>query len=279
MHMDRRALSLSVRQLLVFFAGAWLIASTQADQYLTETNVLYRTGELTEYMRDRCRLDIHYPVGKSNIATVIWWHGGSLTGGNREIPSQLRDKGIIVVAPSYRLSPKAKSPAYIEDAAAAVAWTYSHLPQYGGSDRLVFLSGHSAGGYLVTMVGLDRRWLAPYGIDPNHLAGLIPFSGQAITHFTIRSERGIPDTTPIIDEFAPIHFVRKDAPPLLLITGDRERELLGRYEENAYFWRMMQLVGHPDTHIHELGGFSHVQMMEPAFPLLLRFIEAHSGTK
>ena len=279
MHTDRRPIWISIRLFLLFIAIAWIIDSAKADQHLTETNILYRTGELTDYMRERCRLDIHYPTGKSNLVTVVWWHGGSLTGGNREIPGQLRDRGIIVVAPSYRLSPQEKSPAYIEDAAAAVAWTYAHLPHYGGSDRLVFLSGHSAGGYLASMVGLDRRWLAPYGIDPNHLAGLVPFSGQAITHFTIRAERGIPDTTPLIDDFAPIHFVRKDAPPLLLITGDRERELLGRYEENAYFWRMMQLVGHPDTHLHELGGFNHVQMMEPAFPLLMRFIAAHSGTR
>lgn len=235
MRSHRKPASSRIRALLMLIAALWTIAPAKADQHLTETNILYRTGELTDYMRERCRLDIHYPIGRSNLVTVVWWHGGSLTGGNREIPNQLRNRGIIVVAPSYRLSPKAKAPAYLEDAAAAVAWTYVHLAQYGGSDRLVFLSGHSAGGYLASMVGLDRRWLAPYGIDPNQLAGLVPFSGQAITHFTIRAERGIPDTTPLIDDFAPIHFARKDAPPLLLITGDRDRELLGRYEENAYF--------------------------------------------
>ena len=268
----------SIRCLLAILA-AWASVGLVAATHLTETNLLYRSGDLTDGMRERCRLDVHYPRGGSNLATVIWWHGGGLTGGNREIPRQLQNQGFIVVAPSYRLSPQVKAPAYLEDAAASVAWTFAHLSQYGGSDHLVFLSGHSAGGYLATMIGLDRRWLAPYGIDPNRLGGLVPFSTQAITHFTIRAERGIPDTTPVIDEFAPIHFVRKDAPPLLLITGDRELEMLGRYEENAYFWRMMQLVGHPDTHLHELGGFNHGQMPEPAFPLLLRFIQSHSGTK
>jgi len=247
-----------------------------AAEHRTETNLLYRTGDLTDAMRERCRLDVHYPIGASNAVTVLWWHGGGLTGGNREIPRQLQNRGLIVVAPSYRLSPQAKAPAYLEDAAAAVAWTYANLPKYGGSSKRVFLSGHSAGGYLAAMVGLDKRWLAPHGLDPNQLAGLVPFSPQAITHFTIRAERGIADTTPVIDDMAPVHHVRKDAPPLLLITGDRELELIGRYEENAYFWRMMQLVGHPDTHLHELGGFSHGQMAEPAFPLLLRFIQTHT---
>ena len=52
--------------------------------------------------------------------------------------------------------------------------------------------------------------------------------------------------------------------------------MLGRYEENAYLWRMMQVVGHPDTTIMELDGYNHGQMAQPAHPLLLRFINASS---
>ena len=71
----------------------------------------------------------------------------------------------------------------------------------------------------------------------------------------------------------PLFHVRPDAPPLPLITGDRELELLGRYEENAYLWRMMQVVGHDDTELYELDGFDHGEMAKPAHPLLLRFIK------
>jgi len=52
-----------------------------------------------------------------------------------------------------------------------------------------------------------------------------------------------------VDDLAPLYHVRKDAPPLLLITGDRELEMLGRYKENAYLWRMMKVVGHTDTRL------------------------------
>jgi len=64
--------------------------------------------------------------------------------------------------------------------------------------------------------------------------------------------------------------VRATAPPMLLITGDRNLELYGRYEENAYLWRMMQLAGHKRTTLYELQGFNHGGMAEPAFPLLLK---------
>lgn len=123
------------------------------------------------------------------------------------------------------------------------------------------------------MIGLDPRWLAAHGEDPNRLAGLVPYTGHAITHFTIREERGIKDTVPVVDELAPLYHVRKDAPPILIITGDRNQELLGRYEENAYLWRMLKLVGHPRVEILELQGFDHGTMAKPAHELLLNFIK------
>jgi len=63
----------------------------------------------------------------------------------------------------------------------------------------------------------------------------------------------------------------------LLITGDRSQELLGRYEENAYLWRMMKVVGHADTELRELEGFDHGRMPEPAYPLLVQFVRRISA--
>jgi acetyl esterase/lipase len=177
-----------------------------------------------------------------------------------------------VVGVNYRLHPKIQSPKYVADAAGAVAWVVKNINQYGGDSTLIFISGHSAGGYLTSMVGLDKRWLAKHNVDANNIAGLIPFSGHAITHFTVRKERGIPGTQPVVDDMAPLYHVRADAPPLLLITGDREMEMLGRYEENAYLMRMMKVVGHKDTRLFELDGYGH-GMTEPAFPLLLNEVE------
>jgi len=244
-----------------------------ATHYQTIPNILYRAeGGLTEAMRDRCRLDLYVPLGGKDFPTVIWFHGGGLTKGKKEIPAPLQNKGLAVVAANYRLAPAARAPAYIQDAAAAVAWTFENIEKYGGSRKRIFVCGHSAGGYLACMVAMDRRWLKAHKFDADDLAGVVPFSGQAITHFTIRAERGINDKTPVIDDLAPLYHVRKDAPAMLLITGDRERELLGRYEETAYLWRMLKEVGHRDVTLHDLQGYDHGGMAEPAFPIMLRFI-------
>lgn len=277
---------------ILFFTSLCLITICSIDRtfaqdtkppkttYRTESDIAYRSdANQNEYMRERCRLDIYVPVSDKPFATVVWFHGGGLTGGERSIPTGLKEKGIGVIAVGYRLSPKAKSPDYIDDAAAAVAWTFQNIQRYGGDPKQIYVSGHSAGGYLTSMIGLDKQWLEKYGVDANHIAGLIPYSGQAITHFTIRDERGISKNRPVIDEFAPLYHVRKDAPPLLLISGDRNMELLGRYEETAYLWRMMKEIGHTQTELYELQGFNHGDMAEPAHPLLLRFIQSRTVSK
>jgi acetyl esterase/lipase len=254
--------------LLLFFS---ITISAQKTEYETKSNIQYYSAAINKsdrYINERCVLDIYYPKNSKNFATIVWFHGGGLTGGSKEIPEALKNKGFAVIGVNYRLSPKVKAPKYIEDAAAAVAWVFNNIANYGGDSSLVFVSGHSAGGYLSSMISLDKKWLQKEGIDANKIAGLIPFSGQCITHFEIRKENGIPETQPTIDEFAPLYYVRADAPPLLLITGDRELEMLGRYEENAYMARMMKLVGHKQTKLFELDGYGH-GMTEPAFPLLV----------
>lgn len=259
-----------------FIVAAFLLISIDGfgrQAALRQNNVFYYpdSGSVTDvYMKSQCRLDVYYPKNVKNFATIVWFHGGGITGGGKEIPKELMDKGVAIIGVGYRLSPKVHAPAYIEDAAAAVAWVFLHIAQYGGNDKLIFVSGHSAGGYLGTMITLDKQYLNKYKIDANRIAGLIPFSGQAITHFTVRQEQGIKDIQPTIDKYAPLYHVRADAPPMLLITGDREKELLGRYEENAYLNRMMKLAGHKLTRLYELQGYDHGGMALPAFPLLLR---------
>lgn len=240
--------------------------------YAIARDVAYRDLE-DEYARERCVLDVYYPEDSDGFVTIVWFHGGGLTEGQKFIPGKFRNRGYAVVAPNYRLHPKVKAPVYIQDAAAAVAWVINNIEQFGGDPTKVFVSGHSAGGYLASMVGYDKSYLAEHAIDADDLAGLSPLSGHTITHFTVRAERGIPGTRAVVDELAPLWHARGDAPPTLLTTGDRQLELLGRTEENEFFWRMLKLNGHPHAIVYELEGHNHGTMMPPALELTLKFIE------
>ncbi len=246
-----------------------LLAVCFATFAQTAKDVQYATSATDAYLQERCKLDVYAPEGAKDLPVVVWFHGGGLTGGDkRGIPRDLLQSGYVVVSANYRLIPKGTIANCIEDAAAAVAWAFRHAAEYGGSPEKVFLSGHSAGGYLIDMVGLDKRWLAAHGIDADRVAGLIPFSGQVLTHYAHRETLGMTPFQPMIDEYAPLAHVRADAPPIVIISGDRNLELYGRYEETAYFWRLFQMVGHPDATIYELQGFTHGNMADPAVQIL-----------
>lgn len=266
-----------MKKLIVFLLLLPLFAVQAQQQYTTEKDIHYYADNINKqdgYIESQCKLDFYYPKGAKNFATIIWFHGGSIKGGSKELPKALLEQGFAVIGVGYRLSPKVKAPAYIEDAAAAIAWAFKHVADYGGSNQKIFVSGHSAGAYLTMMVALDKRYLKKYDIDANQIAATIPISGQAITHFTVREEKGLKELQPTIDEYAPLSFVRADAPPMLLITGDPEMELLGRYEENAYLLRMMKLSGHKSTRLLQLQGYDHGAMVNPAFPLLLKEVRS-----
>jgi acetyl esterase/lipase len=251
---------------------------TRADiPYSSQSDIPYYSDAVSrtdKAKREKCVLDIYYPRTAKQFATVVWFHGGGLTKGDKteEYPHLLKESGICIVNANYRMYPQARCPDFIEDAAAAVAWTFHNIERFGGDPDRIFVSGHSAGAYLISMIALDKKWLAAKGIDADRIAGAIPLSGHAITHFKIREERGIKYGQPIIDEYAPLFHVRSGAPPLLLITGDRELDMAGRYEENAYLCRMMKYSGHRKTFLYELGGYNH-EMEEPASFQILEFID------
>ncbi len=186
---------------------------------------------------------------------------GSLQNGSKdgemttEIAKRFASEGFAVAVVDYRLHPQVEFPAYIEDAASSFAWVHENVAEHGGDPNKIFVSGHSAGGYLAAMVGLDSTYLQTHGLTTDDIAGLIPISGQMITHTTVRAERGIPSTTPVIDGAAPSYHARPDAPPILAIVGGED--LPARAAENFYFVEAMRMVGHDRIDYLEVAGRTH----------------------
>lgn len=248
-----------------------IVCVTWAQNYKEVYDIPY-TNKTDAYAKERLKLDIHYDEEGKNLPVIVWFHGGELTQGEKEMPKKLKDKGFVVVGVNYRLLPNVSIDKTLDDAAESLAWVTKNIGKYGGDSKNIVVSGHSAGGYITLMLALDRKWLARYGVDANDMAGYVPFSGQAISHFSYRKMLGIDNLQPTIDEYAPLFWVRKDCPPMELIVGDRELELFGRYEENAYLWRMMKLIGNTTTNIYELDGHDHGGMVDPGFNILERFV-------
>ena len=257
----------AITKTLVLLVLIMASVTVMAQGYQQANDIPYTVKTVT-YSLERPKLDIYHPEGGANHPVIVWFHGGGLEGGNKEIPAQLKEKDLVVVGVNYRLLPRVTVRETLDDAAEAVAWVFSHIAEYGGDPRKIVVTGHSAGGYISMMLCLDKKWLAAYSIDADSVMMYVPFSGQAITHYNVRKMQGIPPLQPTIDEYAPLYWVRGDCPPLVLICGDRELELYGRYDENQYLARMMKLAGHQQTYLYELDGHGHGGMVAPGFHIL-----------
>jgi acetyl esterase/lipase len=245
-------------------------------------NLPYKAGDsLSDYEKERCKLDLYLPANRPGFPTVVWFHGGGLTGGNKgdpKIPRFFTRNGIAVAAVNYRLSPRTPFPGYVEDAAASFAWVRAHIAERGGDPEKVFISGHSAGAYLTAMLGMDPRYLRKLGLEPASIAGLIPVSAQMTTHFTVRAERGIDKNTITSDEASPIYFTRKDTPPMLVLYADKD--MPARCEENAYFVAALKAAGNEKVTGRLIADRDHrsiaARMAEPGDPAgtaVVEFIE------
>ena len=51
-----------------------------AQGYQWEKAISYREGKQNAYMKQKCLLDVYYPTDKKDFPTVVWFHGGGLTG-------------------------------------------------------------------------------------------------------------------------------------------------------------------------------------------------------
>lgn len=268
---------------LIFFLFSiqLLHAEEIRDAVETKTGISYYAEAALEgaddYQKSQCKLDIRYPVGRKDFPTLVWFHGGGLTSGERYF-LDLEDSGIAVVTASYRLSPKGKLPEFIEDAAAATAWTMKYIAEYGGDPEKVFVSGHSAGGYLALMLGMDAERLAKHGVSNLDLAGLIPVSAQVTTHFHVKELLGNKNDglVPSIDDFAPLHFVSKDLPPICVITGDRKIEFPSRVEENEFFASTLKNLKHPSVEFHEMPNVDHGAAGKMSGPIVADYINRKS---
>lgn len=230
---------------LILFCVSGLLARAAESPVMAD--VPYVTGGDPAWATNpACRLDLYLPPAAKNYPTLVWLHGGGLTGGSKSsdagkrMARRLAGAGIAVAMVEYRFSPAVKFPAYVHDAAVAFAWVRNNIANHGGDATRVFLGGHSAGAYLALMAGLDESVFRALGVDGRTLAGVIAVSSQAGTHFTVRAERGLGERI-VVDDAAPIyHAARRPYPFLLLYAGE---DMVFRIEENRLLAAALREAG------------------------------------
>lgn len=222
-----RRFSGPLRLALVAVSATLASACTPLGVFATFTSrdpAILRAGDQAYGPLPRQRLDVYAPTRMTVARPVaVFLYGGGWEKGRKWdygwVGQALAARGFVVVVADYRLYPKVRFPAFLDDSAQAVRWAVDHAGAYGGDPSRVVLLGHSAGAYNAVMLGLDRRYLQAAGVDPVAVRGVVgiagpydflPLKGHMAEVFGAADD---PASTQPVDQ------VRPDAPPMLLVTG------------------------------------------------------------
>jgi len=230
--MARWFLGFAMLNLLSACSPAAVLNALAPKAGITETHdVRYAPGE-------RHTLDIYAPEGaadgKGAAPVVVFIYGGGWKDGDKDqyrfVAAALAARGFLTVVPDYRLFPEVRFPAFLQDNAAAVAWTKANIARYGGDTHRMFLMGHSAGAYNAAMLTLDKQWLGAEGLDPDRdIAGMVGLAGPY--DFLPLHDPELEDIFAPAGDLRlsqPITFARGNAPPMFLAAGTTDQTVFPR---------------------------------------------------
>ena len=208
-----------------------------------------------------CDLDIYLPDSLKVSKTIIYVHGGGLVEGDKRNEHMERfgktftDNGYAFVSVNYNLYPNAKWPSYIEEVAHSIKFLQDNLKQYHLS-KDIYISGSSAGSYIIMMLCLDKHYLNEVGADYSLIKGWISDDGQMTDHFNVQEiELHMDPWIQRITKLAPIYYVDSsiDISRLLLIYYDNDLPM--RKEQNLLFFETLKHFNPSlDVEIMELKG-------------------------
>ena len=158
---------------------------------------------------------------------VIFFHGGRWETGTREdykfMGYKLAEQGFLVVIPDYRKYPNVKFPAFVEDAAHAIAWVDDNIMNTSAfQGESLTVMGHSSGAHIGALALADASYLAALDKAPNIADKFIGLAGPY--SFT-------PEADDLKDMFGPPYnypnmqvttFIDGYEPHMYLLHGDAD---------------------------------------------------------
>lgn len=190
---------------------------------VTSTRGLNVTQNVRYGPAPRNVMDVYAPQNVQNAPVVLFIHGGSWQGGDKEghkfVGESLARAGYVTGVMNYRLAPEHRYPDYVQDAASALKVLRDRAQSYGGSPDNLFVMGHSAGGFNAVEVVDNARWLTEAGVPIRAVRGVIGVAGPYSYDFRQFPSRVAFPEGGNPDDIMPDRHVRPDAPPNLLLVA------------------------------------------------------------
>lgn len=204
---------------------------------------------------------------------VILIHGGGFISGDKSSKNtqilKLSKLGFVSASAMYRLSPKYRFPAQIEDIKLAIRFLKANAAKYHIDPKRIIVSGSSAGSYLAVMVGVtgNSNAFSDHGLYPNFDSSVRAVTAQSapIADFTLpqyaerpTAKRLLPenhaDIKMTLSAMSPVTYLDAKDPPLFLSHGDEDP--LIPVEMSREFVSELEQIDHLFEY-HEVKGGTH----------------------
>jgi acetyl esterase/lipase len=202
---------------------------------LEERDIVYGKGG-----GEALKLHLYAPTNVSGLVPgVVVIHGGGWCGGVKEdeclLARSLAARGYVAVTIDYRLAPRHRWPAQINDSKCAVRWLRANAARYHVDTDCIAAVGKSAGGHLALLVGLTgvRDGFEGEGGHADQASSV-----RAVVDFAGPTDLTRPGWQPDVEKMfadclggsrnevpmtywgaSPVSYVHQGAPPVLIIHG------------------------------------------------------------
>jgi acetyl esterase/lipase len=207
-----------------------------------QRDIVYCTMEGVEL-----KMDIYTPGGSEKKPAIVYIHGGSWVRGDKsdvigkDAPALVK-AGIVVFSIDYRLAPKYKFPAMIEDAKCAVRSIRAHAAEYNVDPDHIGAYGGSAGGHIALLLattdesaGFDVGEYLDYSSRVQAVVDL--FAPSDLTRlYQLKTVPSMRDTFLESDlvRASPITYISADDPPVLIMHGTLDRMVPPEQSQDLY---------------------------------------------
>jgi len=230
---------------------------------------------------------------------IIWIHGGAWMAGSKDNPSpalRFIADGYAVAQVGYRFSQEAKFPAQIHDCKAAVRWLRSNADKYGFDANRFAAWGASAGGHLVALLGTSGGVVDLEGTLNNlkassRVQAVVDWFGPTDFLHIGEPESDLPHNAPdspesrliggtllehkdLAAKASPITYVSSNAPPFLIMHGDKDRTV--PFDQSERFYEALKKAGIDATFVPMKGaghGFGGPNAIKPVRDFLNRCLK------
>ncbi len=210
------------------------------------------------------KMDLYLPPRADKPTPVaVYVHGGGWSMGDKTqgnlIPfNDLASQGFMVAAVNYRLAPRYKFPAMIQDVKCAIRYLRANATKLNVDSNRIGAWGGSAGGHLVALLGATDASagfdVGEYAEQSSRVQAVVDMFGPTDLNamFPVANARVVQsvfgtgsDPEELAGLASPVTYVTRDDPPFLILQGDKDRTVPP--EQSQILYDRLKAAGVPAT--------------------------------